>query len=79
MLRETKKGFATPNIDLIGEEGIRFTSYYSGGVNYAAGRAALTGCYPRIGLGGKNIPPGAFVGRSRRNGRCRGCWTRRAM
>jgi len=58
------KGFATPNIDQIAAEGVRFTSYYSGGVNCSGGRAALlTGCYPaRIGLGGKNIPPGAFVG-----------------
>lgn len=58
------KGFATPNIDQIAAEGVRFTSYYSGGVNCSGGRAALlTGCYPaRIGLGGKNIPPGAFMG-----------------
>jgi arylsulfatase A len=57
-------GIQTPNIDLLAEEGVRFTSYYSGGVTCTGGRAALlTGCYPhRVGLGGKNIPPGAFKG-----------------
>jgi arylsulfatase A len=57
-------GFETPNLDQIAAEGVRFTSYYSGGVNCTGGRASfLTGCYPnRVGLGGKNIPPGAFTG-----------------
>ena len=57
-------GIATPNLDQIAAEGVRFSSYYSGGANCTGGRAALlSGCYPhRVGLGGKNIPPGAFVG-----------------
>lgn len=57
-------GIETPNLDRIAAEGVRFTSYYSGGANCTSGRAALlTGCYPnRVGLGGKNIPPGAFTG-----------------
>ena len=57
-------GIETPNLDRIAAEGVRFTSYYSGGATCTGGRAALlTGCYPnRVGLGGKNIPPGAFVG-----------------
>lgn len=54
----------TPNIDALAEEGVRFTSYYSGSVTCTGGRAALlTGCYPqRVGLGSKNIPPGALTG-----------------
>lgn len=54
----------TPNLDQLAAEGTRFTSYYSGGLNCTGGRAALlTGCYPgRIGLGGKNIPPGSSLG-----------------
>lgn len=59
-------GIQTPVMDQLAEEGVRFTSYYSGGVTCTAGRAALlTGCYPhRVGMGSKNIPPGSFKGLS---------------
>ncbi|MBG89712.1 MAG: arylsulfatase [Verrucomicrobiales bacterium] len=57
-------GFETARLDQLAADGVRFTSYYSGGVNCTGGRAALlTGCYPnRIGMGGRSFPPGGFTG-----------------
>jgi arylsulfatase A len=46
------KGYATPNIDRLAKEGIRFTDFYVPQAVCSASRAALlTGCYPnRIGI-----------------------------
>jgi arylsulfatase A-like enzyme len=46
------KGFATPNLDRMAREGIRFTDFYVAQAVCSASRAALlTGCYPnRIGI-----------------------------
>ena len=48
------EGFATPNIDKMAAEGIRFTDFYAAQAVCSASRAALlTGCYPnRIGIRG---------------------------
>ena len=41
------KGYATPNIDGLAEQGMRFTSFYVAQAVCSASRAALlTGCYP---------------------------------
>jgi arylsulfatase A-like enzyme len=54
---------ATPNLDRMAKEGIRFTSFYVAQAVCTASRAALlTGCYPnRIGLMGA-LGPNAKVG-----------------
>lgn len=46
------KGFVTPNLDRMAQDGIRFTSFYSAQAVCSASRTALlTGCYPnRIGI-----------------------------
>jgi len=48
------RGYATPNVDRMAAEGIRFTSFYVAQPVCSASRAALlTGCYPnRIGITG---------------------------
>lgn len=45
-------GFETPNLDKLANEGMRFTSFYSGSAVCSPSRAALlTGCYPpRVGI-----------------------------
>src|SRR5579884_1322071 len=57
------KDFATPNLDRMAAEGIRFTDWYVGQPICTASRAALlTGCYPnRVGLFGA-LGPGSRVG-----------------
>ena len=49
------KGFATPHLDRMAAEGIRFTRFYSAQAVCSASRAALmTGCYPnRVGIKGR--------------------------
>ena len=51
-------GYATPNIDRLAAEGMRFTNFYSAQATCTASRAGiLTGCYPnRIGLFGALAP-----------------------
>lgn len=46
------KGYATPNLDRMAAEGIRFSSFYvAQGVCSASRAALLTGCYPnRVGI-----------------------------
>jgi arylsulfatase A len=46
------KGFATPNLDRMAREGVRFTDFYVAQPVCSASRAALlTGCYPnRVGI-----------------------------
>jgi arylsulfatase A-like enzyme len=46
------KGFETPNLDRMAEEGVRFTDFYVASSVCSPSRAALlTGCYPmRVGL-----------------------------
>lgn len=48
------KGFETPHLDRLADEGIRFTNFHSAQAVCSAARAALlTGCYPnRIGING---------------------------
>ena len=57
------EGFATPNLDRMAAEGIRFTDFYVAQPVCSASRAALlTGCYPnRIGISGA-LGPGAKDG-----------------
>jgi len=52
------KGFATPNIDRLAREGVRFTDFHVAQAVCSASRAALmTGCYPnRVGLMGAIEP-----------------------
>ncbi len=52
------KGFETPNLDRMAEEGVRFTDFHvAQGVCTASRAALLTGCYPnRIGLLGALNP-----------------------
>ena len=52
------KGFKTPNIDKLAENGIRFTDFYAPQAVSSASRAGLlTGCYPnRIGIAGALMP-----------------------
>ena len=60
------KGFATPNLDRMAAEGVRFTDFYVAQPVCSASRAALlTGCYPnRIGLGSVALGPKARYGLS---------------
>src|SRR5204863_38560 len=46
------KGFATPNLDRLAREGVRFTDFYVAQAVCSASRTALlTGCYPnRVGI-----------------------------
>lgn len=46
------KGFTTPNLDRMAQDGIRFTNFYSAQAVCSASRTALlTGCYPnRLGM-----------------------------
>ncbi len=48
------KGFATPNLDRLAREGVKFTNFHVAQAVCSASRAALlTGCYPnRIGIHG---------------------------
>jgi len=57
------KGYATPNLDRMAAEGMKFTDFYSAQAVCSASRAALlTGCYPnRIGILGA-LGPGAKHG-----------------
>src|SRR3954469_25031229 len=57
------KGAATPNIDRLGEEGVRFTDFYVAQAVCSASRATLmTGCYNvRVGIMGA-LPPSAKIG-----------------
>jgi arylsulfatase len=57
------KGFATPNLDRMAAEGIRFTRFYVAQPVCSASRAALlTGCYPnRVGIQGA-LGPRSIVG-----------------
>jgi arylsulfatase len=59
------KGFETPNIDRMAEEGIRFTSFYVSQAVCSASRVSLlTGCYPnRVSILGA-LGPHAKVGLS---------------
>jgi arylsulfatase A len=52
------KGFATPNLDRLAREGIRFTDFHvAQGVCSASRAALLTGCYPnRVGITGALEP-----------------------
>ncbi|MEI6695298.1 MAG: sulfatase-like hydrolase/transferase [Bacteroidota bacterium] len=52
------KGYKTPNIDNLAENGIRFTDFYAPQAVSSASRAGLlTGCYPnRIGIAGALMP-----------------------
>jgi arylsulfatase A-like enzyme len=57
------KGYATPNLDRMAREGMKFTSFYSAQAVCSASRTALlTGCYPnRLGIGGA-LGPHSKVG-----------------
>lgn len=57
------KGFSTPHIDSLAENGIRFTNFYAPQAVSSASRAGLmTGCYPnRVGISGA-LMPGAKIG-----------------
>ncbi len=57
------RGFATPHLDRLAAEGLRFTDFYAAQPVCSASRAALlTGCYPnRIGIAGA-LGPGARHG-----------------
>lgn len=52
------QGYATPNLDRMASEGMKFTSFYSAQAVCSASRAALlTGCYPnRLGIRGALAP-----------------------
>jgi arylsulfatase A-like enzyme len=52
------KGFATPNLDRMAEEGMRFTSFYVSQAVCSASRASLlTGCYAeRVSIRGALMP-----------------------
>jgi arylsulfatase A-like enzyme len=56
-------GFATPHLDRLAADGVRFTDFYVAQPVCSASRAALlTGCYPnRIGIAGA-LGPGARIG-----------------
>jgi arylsulfatase len=56
-------GYATPNLDRLAREGVRFTRFYVAQAVCSASRAALlTGCYPnRVGIRGA-LGPKAEVG-----------------
>jgi arylsulfatase A-like enzyme len=56
-------GYATPNLDRIAAEGVKFTDFYSAQAVCSASRTALlTGCYPnRVGILGA-LGPGAKIG-----------------
>lgn len=57
------RGYATPNIDRLAREGIRFTDFYVAQAVCSASRTALlTGCYPnRVGILGA-LGPGSKIG-----------------
>lgn len=57
------RGYATPHVDRLAAEGIRFTRFYAAQAVCSASRAALlTGCYPnRIGIAGA-LGPNAPIG-----------------
>jgi arylsulfatase len=61
------KGYATPHLDRMAAEGMKFTSFYSAHAVCSASRAALmTGCYSnRIGIAGA-LGPRARIGISDR-------------
>lgn len=57
------KGYATPNLDRMAAQGMRFTDWHSGQPICSASRASiLTGCYPnRIGIHAA-LAPGSKIG-----------------
>lgn len=57
------KGYATPRLDRLAEQGVRFTRFYVAQPVCSASRAALlTGCYPsRLGIHGA-LGPAARIG-----------------
>ncbi len=57
------RGYATPNLDRLAAEGVRFTRFYSGQPVCSASRSALmTGCYPsRVSIQGA-LGPQAKIG-----------------
>jgi arylsulfatase A len=57
------KGYATPNLDRMAAEGMKFTDFHSAAAVCSASRAALmTGCYPqRVSILGA-LGPGAKIG-----------------
>ncbi len=57
------KGFTTPHLDRMAQEGMRFTNFYVAQAVCSASRAALlTGCYPnRIGIQGA-LGPNSKIG-----------------
>jgi arylsulfatase A len=57
------KGYTTPNLDRLAQEGIRFTRFYDAQPVCSASRAGLmTGCYPsRVGIQGA-LGPKAKIG-----------------
>jgi len=57
------QGYATPNMDRLAAEGMRFTRFYVAQPVCSASRAALlTGCYPsRVGIHGA-LGPGSRIG-----------------
>ena len=57
------KGYATPNLDRVAAEGMKFTDFHSAAAVCSASRVALmTGCYPqRVGILGA-LGPNAKVG-----------------
>jgi arylsulfatase A len=57
------EGYATPNLDRLAAEGVRFTRFYTAQPVCSASRAALlTGCYPnRVGIQGA-LGPQAAIG-----------------
>ena len=52
------RGFKTPNVDRLAEQGVRFTDFYVSHAVCSASRASLlTGCYAeRVGIGGALSP-----------------------
>ena len=58
------EGFATPNIDKMASEGVRFTDFYVAATVCSPSRAALmTGCYPkRVGLEKRVLLPNSKTG-----------------
>jgi arylsulfatase A-like enzyme len=57
------KGYATPNLDRVAAEGMKFTDFHTAAAVCSASRVALmTGCYPqRVGILGA-LGPGAKTG-----------------
>jgi len=58
------KGLATPNLDKLAREGIKFTNFYApAGVSTPTRSSLMTGCYPkRVGLHVAVLPPDTHSG-----------------